>query len=160
MLEDFLIVEVGYIFDIFVGDVEVLVVVVMVEIEEELIIDVLIIEDQLLILMQLEWVVSDFGYCVIGIVVIYLQVVELFICQFVGFVFVDIQFVDGSLGIDVVQELLELGDVLVIFIIVYFEKLFIGECLEFMYLIIKLFQEFLVCVVISQVLFFGLSSLL
>ncbi|HEX7752845.1 MAG TPA: response regulator [Novosphingobium sp.] len=157
-LEDFSISEAGQILDIPASDVEALVAAAMAEIEQESATDVLIIEDQPLISMQLERVVSDLGHRVTGTAATHTQAVELFTRQPAGLVLADIQLADGSSGIDAVQELLEFGDVPVIFITAYPEKLLTGERPEPTYLITKPFQESSVRAAISQALFFGSSS--
>lgn len=157
-LEDFSIGETGRILDIPAAEAEQLVAAAMQEIEEESATDVLIIEDQPLISMQLERVVSDLGHRVTGTAATHSQAVELFTEQPAGLVLADIQLADGSSGIDAVQELLEFGDVPVIFITAYPEKLLTGERPEPTYLITKPFQESAVRAAISQALFFGSSS--
>jgi CheY-like chemotaxis protein len=70
----------------------------------------------------------------------------------------DIQLADNSSGIDAVADLLEeLGDVPVIFITAYPERLLTGDRPEPTYLVTKPFQEQTVRAAISQALFFGSS---
>jgi len=158
MLEDFSVAETARILDAPVDEVQELVAEAMKEIERESTTDVLIIEDQPLISMQLERVVSDLGHNVTGTAATRTQALELFEKQPAGLVLADIQLADGSSGIDAVQDLLEFGDVPVIFITAYPEKLLTGERPEPTYLITKPFQESAVRAAISQALFFGSSS--
>lgn len=157
MLEDFSIAETARILDAPEEEVEELVREATREIERESTTDVLIIEDQPLISMQLERVVSDLGHNVTGTAATHTQALELFEKHPAGLVLADIQLADGSSGIDAVQDLLEFGDVPVIFITAYPEKLLTGERPEPTYLITKPFQESAVRAAISQALFFGSS---
>ena len=74
-----------------------------------------------------------------------------------GLVLADIQLADGSSGIDAVEDILAFGDVPVIFITAYPEKLLTGDRPEPTYLVTKPFQEATVRAAISQALFFGSS---
>ena len=127
------------------------------EIEGETSTDVLIIEDEPLISMQLEGLVSDLGHRVVGTAATRTQALEIFAQHPAGLVLADIQLADGSSGIDAVEDLLKLGDIPVIFITAYPEKLLTGERPEPTYLVTKPFQEATVRAAISQALFFGSS---
>lgn len=128
------------------------------EIESETATDVLIIEDEPLISMQLEGLVTDLGHNVIGTAATRAQALEIFAERPAGLVLADIQLADGSSGIDAVEDLLKLGDLPVIFITAYPEKLLTGERPEPTYLVTKPFQESTVRAAISQALFFGSSK--
>jgi len=127
------------------------------EIESETTTDVLIIEDEPLISMQLEGLVSELGHNVVGTAATRAQASELFRNNPAGLVLADIQLADGSSGIDAVEDLLKFGDVPVIFITAYPERLLTGERPEPTYLVTKPFQEATVRAAISQALFFGSS---
>ena len=127
------------------------------EIEGETATDVLIIEDEPLISMQLEGLVTDLGHKVVGTAATRSQALEIFAERPAGLVLADIQLADGSSGIDAVEDLLKLGDLPVIFITAYPEKLLTGERPEPTYLVTKPFQESTVRAAISQALFFGSS---
>ena len=75
-----------------------------------------------------------------------------------GLVLADIQLADGSSGIETVEELLSFGDVPVIFISAYPERLLTGERPEPTYLVTKPFREETVRAAIGQALFFGTSK--
>jgi CheY-like chemotaxis protein/DNA-directed RNA polymerase specialized sigma24 family protein len=156
-LEDFTPQETGRILDIPVEEVNLLVAQAISEIESESATAVLIIEDEPLISMQLEGLVSDLGHEVIGTAATRSQALEIFENRRAGLVLADIQLADGSSGIDAVEDLLKFGDVPVIFITAYPEKLLTGERPEPAYLITKPFQEATVRAAISQALFFGSS---
>lgn len=125
------------------------------EIEGESRTRVLIIEDEPLISMQLEGLVSDLGHTVVGTAATHSQAVEIFAREPAGLVLADIQLADGSSGIDAVEDLLKVGDVPVIFITAYPERLLTGERPEPTYLVTKPFQEATVRAAISQALFFA-----
>ena len=127
------------------------------EIEGESTTRVLIIEDEPLISMQLEGLVTDLGHTVVGTAATHAQALEIFERAPAGLVLADIQLADGSSGIDAVEDLLKFGDVPVIFITAYPERLLTGERPEPTYLVTKPFQEATVRAAISQALFFGSS---
>jgi DNA-directed RNA polymerase specialized sigma24 family protein/CheY-like chemotaxis protein len=156
-LEDFSREDTASILDVSVADVDALVQQAIVEIENETTTDVLIIEDEPLISMQLEGLVSDLGHNVIGTAATRSQALQIFAEQRAGLVLADIQLADGSSGIDAVEDLLKFGDVPVIFITAYPERLLTGERPEPTYLVTKPFQEETVRAAISQALFFGSS---
>jgi len=156
-LEEFSREDAAAVLDIDVGDVDELVAQAVREIEGETAIDVLIIEDEPLISMQLEGLVTDLGHRVIGTAATRTQALEIFSRHPAGLVLADIQLADGSSGIDAVEDLLKVGDIPVIFITAYPEKLLTGERPEPTYLVTKPFQESTVRAAISQALFFGSS---
>lgn len=138
-------------------DIDALVTQAIREIENETATRVLIIEDEPLISMQLEGLVTDLGHTVVGTAATHGQAVEIFNRSPAGLVLADIQLADGSSGIDAVEDLLKFGDVPVIFITAYPERLLTGERPEPTYLVTKPFQEATVRAAISQALFFGTS---
>jgi CheY-like chemotaxis protein/DNA-directed RNA polymerase specialized sigma24 family protein len=156
-LEDFTPTETALILDLAIEEVTELVAQAIEEIDEETTTTVLIIEDEPLISMQLETLVSDLGHEVIGTAATRTQAIEIFASNPAGLVLADIQLADGSSGIDAVEDLLKFGDVPVIFITAYPEKLLTGERPEPTYLVTKPFQEATVRAAISQALFFGSS---
>jgi CheY-like chemotaxis protein/DNA-directed RNA polymerase specialized sigma24 family protein len=156
-LEDFSYEEAATILDTSADNVGAMVVQAIDEIEGETATDVLIIEDEPLISMQLEGLVSDLGHRVIGTAATRSQALEMFAQHPAGLVLADIQLADGSSGIDAVEDLLKFGNLPVIFITAYPEKLLTGERPEPTYLVTKPFQESTVRTAISQALFFGSS---
>ncbi|HKR91411.1 response regulator [Novosphingobium sp.] len=153
-VEEFSRTETAEILGIPVDEVDALVTQAIREIEGESKTKVLIIEDEPLISMQLEGLVTDLGHTVVGTAATHKQALELFNHSATGLVLADIQLADGSSGIDAVEDLLKLGDVPVIFITAYPERLLTGERPEPTYLITKPFQEATVRAAISQALFF------
>ena len=154
-LEDFTVEEAAKILDLPGSDVELLVGQAIEEIDGESRTKVLIIEDEPLISMQLDGLVTDLGHEVVGTAATRSQAIEMFREHPAGLVLADIQLADGSSGIDAVEDLLRMGDVPVIFITAYPEKLLTGERPEPTYLVTKPFQESTVRAAISQALFFG-----
>jgi DNA-directed RNA polymerase specialized sigma24 family protein len=156
-LEDFSREDTAQILGVSVEEVDALVRQAIEEIESESTTDVLIIEDEPLISMQLEGLVSDLGHNVVGTAATRTQALDIFAERRAGLVLADIQLADGSSGIDAVEDLLKFGDVPVIFITAYPERLLTGERPEPTYLVTKPFQEETVRAAISQALFFGSS---
>jgi len=156
-LEDFSREDTADILGVSVDEVDALVRQAIEEIESESTTDVLIIEDEPLISMQLEGLVSDLGHRVVGTAATRSQALQIFEDRPAGLVLADIQLADGSSGIDAVEDLLKFGDVPVIFITAYPERLLTGERPEPTYLVTKPFQEETVRAAISQALFFGSS---
>jgi DNA-directed RNA polymerase specialized sigma24 family protein/CheY-like chemotaxis protein len=154
-LEDFTREEAASILGIEVGNVDVLVRQAIAEIENESTTEVLIIEDEPLISMQLEGLVTELGHTVVGTAATHAQALEIFERTPAGLVLADIQLADGSSGIEAVEDLLKFGEVPVIFITAYPERLLTGERPEPTYLVTKPFQEATVRAAISQALFFG-----
>lgn len=156
-LEDFTREEAASILGLSVEQIDSLVAQAIEEIENETATDVLIIEDEPLISMQLEGLVGDLGHNVVGTAATRSQALQIFAEKPAGLVLADIQLADGSSGIDAVEDLLKFGDVPVIFITAYPERLLTGERPEPTYLVTKPFQEETVRAAISQALFFGSS---
>jgi CheY-like chemotaxis protein/DNA-directed RNA polymerase specialized sigma24 family protein len=157
-VEEFTREETAVILGLTVEEVDALVTQAIVEIEGESATRVLIIEDEPLISMQLEGLVTDLGHTVVGTAATHAQAVEIFKRNPAGLVLADIQLADGSSGIDAVEDLLKFGDVPVIFITAYPERLLTGERPEPTYLVTKPFQETTVRAQISQALFFNSSK--
>jgi len=128
------------------------------EIAEQVATDVLIIEDEPIIAMDLEQLVSSLGHRVMGIARTRKQAVEAVKSGYPGIVLADIQLADGSSGIDAVNDLLQSFEAPVIFITAYPERLLTGDRPEPAFLITKPFQPDMVKAIISQALFFDQKS--
>ncbi|MCJ2183995.1 response regulator [Novosphingobium sp. 1949] len=157
-VEEFSAAETATILGVTPEAVEALIAQAVAEIEGESATRVLIIEDEPLISMQLENLVADLGHTVVGTAATHSQAVDIFEREPAGLVLADIQLADGSSGIDAVEDLLKFGDVPVIFITAYPERLLTGERPEPTYLVTKPFKEATVRAAISQALFFGSSK--
>lgn len=156
-LEDFSVVEAAEILDLDPGDVEQLIADAIDEIDRETTTSVLIIEDEPLISMQLEDLVRSLGHDICGTAATRTQAQEIIARDRPGLVLADIQLADGSSGLDAVDDILALGDVPVIFITAYPERLLTGDRQEPTYLVTKPFREATVRTAIGQALFFGSS---
>lgn len=157
-MEDFTIAEAGEVMDIAPDEVQQLVQEAVSEIDRESATSVLIIEDEPLISMQLEDLVTSLGHEVCGTAATRTQAQEAVAEATPGLVLADIQLADGSSGLDAVDDILALTSVPVIFITAYPERLLTGDRPEPTYLVTKPFQEKTVRAAISQALFFGSSK--
>lgn len=157
-LEDFTLAEAAQIMDLDQDNVQRLISEAVSEIDKESTTSVLIIEDEPLISMQLEDLVTGLGHEVCGTAATRTQATELASSTSPGLVLADIQLADGSSGLDAVDDILQMGSVPVIFITAYPERLLTGDRPEPTYLVTKPFQEATVRTAISQALFFGSSK--
>jgi DNA-directed RNA polymerase specialized sigma24 family protein/CheY-like chemotaxis protein len=128
------------------------------EIAEQVASNVLIIEDEPLIALDLENVVTSIGHTVKHIARTRSEAVAAFNAHRPGLVLADIQLADGSSGLDAVNEILGTAEVPVIFITAYPEQVLTGLRPEPTFLIPKPFQPETVKAVISQALFFDLKA--
>lgn len=154
-LEDFSATEAGQIMGLSEEQITDLASEAVAEIEKESVTQVLIIEDEPLISMQLEDLVSSLGHSICGTAATRTQAQEVVANGTPGLVLADIQLADGSSGIDAVEDILEIANVPVIFITAYPERLLTGDRPEPTYLVTKPFQESTVQAAISQAMFFG-----
>jgi CheY-like chemotaxis protein/DNA-directed RNA polymerase specialized sigma24 family protein len=116
---------------------------------------VLVIEDEPIIAMDLEALVTNLGHKVVGNARTHAEAVTLAKAARPGLVLADVRLADGSSGLAAVNEILETFEVPVIFITAYPESLLTGQCPEPTFLIAKPFREDTVKAVVSQALFFG-----
>jgi CheY-like chemotaxis protein len=128
------------------------------EISSQVATDIMIIEDEPLIAMDIEQLVSELGHSVTGIARTHTEAVELFEKSRPKMVLADIQLADGSSGIDAVNDILKTADIPVIFITAFPERLLTGERPEPAFLITKPFNPAQVKALISQALFFQNAS--
>lgn len=125
-----------------------------VEISRQVATDILIIEDEPLIAMDLEQMVTSLGHRVTGIARTKTEAIARYRDARPGMILADIQLADGSSGIDAVNEILRDGVLPVIFITAFPEHLLTGERPEPAFLVTKPFDENMVKALISQALFF------
>ena len=128
------------------------------EIAEQVATDVLIIEDEPLIAMDIEHLVSALGHTVTSVARTKTEALAAIHQKRPGLVLADIQLADGSSGLDAVNDILGEFEVPVIFITAFPEKLLTGERPEPAFLISKPFQHAQVKAIISQALFFDIKS--
>jgi CheY-like chemotaxis protein len=154
-LEDFSVAETATILDRTPAEIEQLVAEAIAEIDREQTTTVLIIEDEPLIAMQLEDLVTGLGHTICGTAATRTQARAAVAEATPGLVLADIQLADGSSGLDAVDDILSVASMPVIFITAYPERLLTGDRPEPTYLVTKPFQEAAVRAAISQALFFG-----
>jgi DNA-directed RNA polymerase specialized sigma24 family protein len=116
--------------------------------------DIMIIEDEPLIAMDIEDMVTGLGHRVTGIARTHAEAVDLYHRTSPRMVLADIQLADGSSGIDAVNEILKNSAIPVIFITAFPERLLTGEKPEPAFLVTKPFNPDMVKALISQALFF------
>lgn len=128
------------------------------EIADQIAARVLIIEDEPLIALDIENLVTDIGHQVVGIATTRTEAIAAASDTKPGMILADIQLADGSSGIDAVNDILKDINVPVIFITAYPERLLTGERAEPTFLITKPFKPEMVKAVISQALFFDVKA--
>jgi DNA-directed RNA polymerase specialized sigma24 family protein len=124
------------------------------EIERQTRARVLIIEDEPIIAMDIESIVSEAGHDVAAIAVTREEAVAAAAEHRPSLVLADIQLADNSSGIDAVKDILATYSVPVIFITAFPERLLTGEKPEPAFLITKPFQRDTVKAAMAQALFF------
>jgi CheY-like chemotaxis protein/DNA-directed RNA polymerase specialized sigma24 family protein len=115
---------------------------------------VLIIEDEPIIAMDLESLVTDLGHRVTEVARTHREALAAMAQNEPGLVLADIHLADGSSGLDAVNEILTEYNLPVIFITAYPERLLTGQRPEPTFLITKPFRPEVVKAIISQALFF------
>jgi CheY-like chemotaxis protein len=115
---------------------------------------VLIIEDEPIIALDLENLVTELGHRVVATAATRDEAVAKALSERPGLVLADINLGEGGSGIDAVTEILSSFDIPVIFITAYPEKLLTGERPEPTYLIAKPFLPETVQATVGQALFF------
>ncbi len=128
------------------------------EIAEQVATDVLIIEDEPLIAIDIEQMVTELGHSVTGIARTHDEAIEQVSRQKPGLVLADIQLADGSSGVEAVNEILQKINVPVIFITAFPERLLTGERPEPAFLVTKPFHPDMLRALISQALFFETNA--
>jgi CheY-like chemotaxis protein len=123
-------------------------------IESELASRVLIIEDEPIIALDLENLITELGHEVVATAATSDQAIELAMKKRPGLILADINLGEGGSGLDAVSKILEGFDIPVIFVTAYPEKLLTGERPEPTYLIAKPFLPEAVQATVGQALFF------
>jgi CheY-like chemotaxis protein len=123
-------------------------------IERQLASRVLIIEDESIIALDLEGLVTSLGHEVVGVATTKDEAVTKALAESPGLILADINLGEGGSGIDAVAEILRSFDVPVIFITAYPERLLTGERPEPTYLVTKPFLPETVQATVGQALFF------
>jgi len=122
---------------------------------------VMIIEDESLIALDLKGIVTAMGHSVTGIARTRDQAVSLAAREQPDLILADIQLADNSSGIDAVNRILaDAGDIPVIFITAFPDRLLTGEKPEPAFLIPKPYSEAKVASAVSQAMFFASTETL
>jgi DNA-directed RNA polymerase specialized sigma24 family protein len=120
--------------------------------------DVVIIEDEPLIALDLERLVTSLGHRVVKIARTERQAIEAVKRARPGLILADIQLADGSSGLDAVNEILRAFSVPVVFVTAYPQRLLTGTRPEPTFLITKPFHPENVKAIVSQALFFDVRG--
>jgi CheY-like chemotaxis protein len=153
-VEAFSLEEAAYILDETPEEVERAIVDAQQTIDRQLASRVLIIEDEPIIALDLENLVTELGHKVVATAATRAEAVAKALAERPGLVLADINLGEGGSGIDAVAEILNSFDIPVIFITAYPEKLLTGERPEPTYLIAKPFLPETVQATVGQALFF------
>ena len=128
------------------------------EIAHQVATNVLIIEDELLIAMDLETIVTSLGHSVQEVATTKNEALAAVKRQKPGLILADVKLADGSSGLEAAKEIVAEREVPIIFITAYPEKVLTGERPEPTFLISKPFQRDTVMAIISQALFFDTKA--
>ncbi|MBX3552832.1 MAG: response regulator, partial [Pseudolabrys sp.] len=153
-VEAFSLEEAAFIIDEAPEEVEAAILGAQKTIDSQLASKVLIIEDEPIIAMDLENLVTELGHKVVAVAATKDDAVAKAKSERPGLVLADINLGEGGSGIDAVSEILSSFDIPVIFITAYPERFLTGERPEPAFLIAKPFQPSTVSAVLSQALFF------
>jgi CheY-like chemotaxis protein len=122
---------------------------------------VMIIEDEAIIAMDIHSIVAEMGHEITGIARTRDAAVEMGVRDRPDLILADIQLADKSSGIDAVNDLLaQFGEIPVIFITAFPERLLTGERPEPAFLISKPYGEEEVRAAVSQAMFFSSTETL
>ena len=112
---------------------------------------VMVIEDEAIIALDLQGIVSDMGHKITGVATTRTEAQALFAQDKPDLILSDIQLADGSSGIDAVNDILKTNaDVPVIFITAFPERLLTGDRPEPAFVITKPYSEDQVTSAVSQ----------
>ncbi len=153
-VEGFFVHEAAVILDLPADEVEAAIASTLQAIDRDLTSRILIIEDEMIIALDLENLVTELGHNVVGIATTREEAVRLARETEPDLVLADIQLADGSSGVDAASDILGTMSIPVIFITAFPECLLTGERLEPTYLIAKPFLRDTVKATIGQALFF------
>ncbi len=161
VIEGFTEAEIAQIMQIDGEEVAVLVDAAVREMEASVAGRVMVIEDEAIIAMDISAIVREMGHTVTGIAATRTEAISLARQTPPDLILADIQLADKSSGIDAVNDILgHLGDVPVIFITAFPERLLTGERHEPAFLITKPYSEDQVRSAVSQAMFFASTETL
>ncbi len=161
MIEEFPYADIARIMQISQREAEELVSIALREMQSSVQGKVMVIEDEAVIAMDIETIVSNMGHAVTGIARTHAQAVELARAQRPDLILADIQLADDSSGIDAVNEILTFTEEApVIFITAFPERLLTGARPEPAFLISKPYSEEKLRSCVSQAMFFASTETL
>jgi CheY-like chemotaxis protein len=153
-VESFTLEEAGVILGCAPEEVENAIVDAQRKIEGDLVSKVMIIEDEPIIALDLENLVTELGHEVVATAATHDEAVKQAHLKKPGLILADINLGEGGSGIDAVADILGSFDIPVVFVTAYPEKLLTGERPEPTYLIAKPFLPETVQATVGQALFF------
>ena len=160
-IEEFSVAEVAEIMHVEIAEVDELLEIAVKELDQSTAGDILVIEDEAIISLHIKKIVTEMGHNVTGVARKHKDAVALAAQQRPHLILSDIQLADGSSGIEAVNEILaEAGDIPVIFITAFPERLLTGERPEPAFLITKPYTEEQVRSAVSQAMFFSSSAVI
>jgi DNA-directed RNA polymerase specialized sigma24 family protein/CheY-like chemotaxis protein len=124
------------------------------DIQRQLATNVLIIEDEPIVALDLDRLISGLGHKVVGVAATQSEARAMVHDRSIGLVLADVRLADGSSGLDAASDILRTLDVPVIFITAFPERLLTGQRREPAFLISKPFRDDTVRALIGQALFF------
>ena len=160
-VEEFSVADVAEILGITLETAEVLLATAKQDLKNSVLGRVMIIEDEAIIALDLQTIVTSLGHSVTGVARTQTAAAKLAAERKPDLVLADIQLADDSSGIDAVRDILGSGiDCPVIFITAYPERLLTGERPEPAFLISKPYLEDQVQSAVSQAMFFASTETL
>ncbi|MCR8723861.1 response regulator [Frigidibacter sp. ROC022] len=160
-IEDFSREEIALIMDRELSQVDHLLAIAAREMESDISGRILVIEDEAIIALDLETIISEMGHRVSGVAATRRDAVRLARREPPDLILSDIQLADGSSGIDAVNQILETaGDTPVVFITAFPERLLTGERPEPAFVITKPYSEEQIRSAVSQAMFFASTETL
>ena len=160
-IEGFSFADIGAIMQIDADEAESLTNIAIAEMEKSMSGKVMIIEDEAIIAMDIHSIVSEMGHEVTGIARTRDAAVTLAAKDRPDLILADIQLADNSSGIDAVNDILEqFGNLPVIFITAFPERLLTGDKPEPAFLIAKPYSVEQVRSAVSQAMFFSSTETL
>ncbi|MEO8529666.1 MAG: response regulator [Deltaproteobacteria bacterium] len=160
-IEEFSADEIATIMDLDTDEVRHLLEVAYREMEASLTGRVLVIEDEAIIALDIQAIVADMGHKITGVAATHKAALEVFSRERPDLILSDIQLADGSSGIEAVNEILQsAGDIPVIFITAFPERLLTGDRPEPAFVITKPYTEEQVRSAVSQAMFFASTETL
>lgn len=160
-IEEFTASEIAEIMETDTDEVQELIAIAERELEQSVAGKILVIEDEAIISLHIKKIVTELGHNVTGVARKHKDAVRLAAAQRPDLILSDIQLADGSSGVEAVNEILaEAGNIPVIFITAFPERLLTGERPEPAFLITKPYTEDQVRSAVSQAMFFASSGVI